>query len=93
MERLVALVFSCSIVLGLCVPSASGEPDIVKRMETCQEGNNTVSEQSETRSWFDWLSPSYLNRTRIITSSPRWGVSPTPKVSSGIGNFVRLLNS
>ncbi|XP_078358649.1 uncharacterized protein LOC144643318 [Oculina patagonica] len=38
MERFAVLVFSCGIVLSLCsVPSANDQPDIVKRMEKCQE--------------------------------------------------------
>ena len=58
MKLFAALVFSCSIVLShYSVPSASGQPDIVKRMETCQEGINTVSEQSVTKSLFGQLSP------------------------------------
>ena len=49
MELFAALVFSYSIVLSLCsVHWVRDQPDIVKRMETCQEGINTVSEQSVT---------------------------------------------
>ena len=51
MELFAAIVFSCSIVASLCfVPSASDQPDIVKRNETCQEGINTVSEKLVTQS-------------------------------------------
>lgn len=58
MELFAGIVFSCSIVLSLCsVPSSSDRKDIIKKMETCQEGNNTVSEQSVTRSFFRQLSP------------------------------------
>ena len=55
----VLLVYSCSVVLSLCsVPSASDRnKDIIKKMETCQEGNNSVSKQSVTRSFFRQLSP------------------------------------
>ena len=61
MECFLALVLSCSVVLSMCsVSSASDQPDIVKRKETCQERNGIVSEQSETRSWFNRLSPSHL---------------------------------
>lgn len=46
MERFAVLVFSYGIILSLCfVPSTNDQPDIVKRMETCQEVSETVSEQ------------------------------------------------
>ena len=46
MERFAVLVFSYGIILSLCfVPSTNDQPDIVKRMESCQEVSETVSEQ------------------------------------------------
>lgn len=56
--------------LSFCsVPSASDQPDMVKRMETCQEGINAVSEQSVTRSWFGRLSPKGCRKRWITISS------------------------
>lgn len=54
MELFAAIVFSCSIVSSLCsVPPASDQrKDIIKGMETCQEGVNTVSEKLVTQSLF-----------------------------------------
>ena len=59
MELFAAIVFSCGIVSSLCsVPSASDQrKDIIKRMETCQEDINTVSEKLVTQSLFGQLSP------------------------------------
>ena len=46
MERIAVLVFSYGIILSLCfVHSTNDQPDIVKRMESCQEVCENVSEQ------------------------------------------------
>ena len=46
MERFAVIVFSYGIILSLCfVHSTNDQPDIVKRMESCQEVSETVSEQ------------------------------------------------
>ena len=51
MELFAAIIFSCSIVSRVFpVPSASDQADIVKKMETFQEGINTVSEKLVTQS-------------------------------------------
>ena len=59
MELFAAIVFSCSIVSSLCSVPLEGDQrkDIKKRMETCKEGINTVSEELVTRNLFGKLSP------------------------------------
>ena len=93
MECFLALVLSCSVVLSMCsVSSASDQPDIVKRKETCQERNGIVSEQSETWNWFDLLSSS-LKRLELLRVVLDGMLDQSPRYPRALDIFSGFLNS